>query len=378
MRYNLPDLNSVQQRLPAFPHRHRKESSVSSLITSRPRALALTLTVGLLALLAVAASGASGAGAAGPASKAKWAEIVAAAKKEGSVTIYSPQAPTNLQAMAAKFKEKYGINVTINRNIDSVLLSQINAEIGSGKVQADLWVQASKNYVLGALGNGWAVDAVGPDLYTKAYDRSQLAKPGKSFIVGTAILAMAWNTQLYPKGLKDIPDLLDPALKGKIGIPQPTAASFVDWYLWLEETYGKNFLQRLAAQQPKIYLSSLPIMQAVASGEIAASPFVPGNALDLKKQGAPIEFKLANKGNNWNAPFWGIILKQAPHPNAAQVLADFLVTKEGQETSQHLSGTVIKGVPDAFYAPPRIQKLSNLTPKKIADFQARWNSLFKK
>jgi iron(III) transport system substrate-binding protein len=350
---------------------------VSSLLTSRPRVLMLTLTVALLAVLAVAASGASGASSAGPASKAKWAQIVAKAKKEGSVTIYSAQAPTNLRAMAAKFKEKYGINVTVNRQIDSVMVSQINSEIGSGKVVADLWVQASKNYVLGALQNKWAVDAVGPDLYAKAYDRSKFAKPGKAFIVGTAILAMAWNTQAYPKGLKDIPDLLDPSLKGKIGIPQPTSASFVDWYLWLEETYGKSFLRKLAAQKPKIYLSSLPILQAITSGEISASPFVPGNALDLKKQGAPVQFKLANKGNNWNAPFWGIILKKAPHPNAAQVLADFLVTKAGQETSQHLSGTVLKGVPDAFYAPARNQKLSNLTPKKIAAFQARWNSLFK-
>jgi iron(III) transport system substrate-binding protein len=348
-----------------------------SIVSSRPRALVLTLTAALLAVLAVAASGASGATSATPASKAQWAEILAKAKKEGSVTIYSAQAPTNLQAMAAKFKEKYGINVTVNRQIDSVMLSQINSEIGAGKVVADLWVQASKNYVLGALENGWAADAVGPDLFAKAYDRSKFAKPGKAFIVGTAILAMAWNTQAYPKGLKDIPDLLDPALKGKIGIPQPTSASFVDWYLWLEETYGKNILPRLAAQNPKIYLSSLPIMQAVTSGEIAASPFVPGNALDLKKQGAPIEFKLANKGNNWNAPFWGIILKQAPHPNAAQVLADFLVTKDGQQASQHASGVVLQGVPDAYFAPPRNQKLSNLTPKKIADFQARWNSLFK-
>jgi iron(III) transport system substrate-binding protein len=72
-----------------------------------------------------------------------------------------------------------------------------------------------------------------------------------------------------------------------------------------------------------------------------------------------------------------MILKQAPHPNAAQVLADFLVTKDGQQTSQHASGVVLQGVPDAYYAPPRNQRLANLTPKKIADFQARWNSLFK-
>jgi hypothetical protein len=38
---------------------------------------------------------------------------------------------------------------------------------------------------------------------------------------------------------------------------------------------------------------------------------------------------------------------------------------------------VIAGVPEAFYVPARNQRLANLTPKKIADFQARWHSLFK-
>jgi iron(III) transport system substrate-binding protein len=340
------------------------------------RILILALAIGLLAVTSASAAGRATEGSASKAPAAKWAQLVAQAKREGQVTLYSTQNPALLADMAAKFKAKYGITVTINRNIDSVLAQQVTAEFGSGRRTADVWVAASKPLVLGAIKNGWLVDAVGPNLYAKIYDRKALAKPGKAFMVGTAVLGMSWNTAFFPQGLRDFPDILNPRLKGRIGIPQPTAASFVDWYLWLEATYGRNILNRLAEQEPKIYTSSLPMLQAVASGEIAASPFTPGTALDLKAQGAPVGYKLAKGFNTWNAPFWGMVLRGAPHPAAAQLLADYMVTKQGMGASQRLAGSVIKGIPNTFYVKPRNQKLSELTPAKIAAFQARWNRLF--
>jgi iron(III) transport system substrate-binding protein len=356
---------------------------VSRNVTLWRRALLAAVAIALLAVSGASASNSASAGAGPqakapkPATKKEWAALVAKAKQEGSVVVYTTQNPTTFANMAAKFKERYGIDVKINRNIDAVLASQVTAEFGSGKHTADIWIGASKPLVLGAIKNGWLVDAVGPNLFAKTYDRSTLAKPGKAFIVGTAVLGMGWNTNFFPPGLNDLPDLLNSRLKGRIGIPQPTSPSFVDWYLWVQETYGRNFLPRLAAQEPKIYGSSLPMTQAVASGEIAASPFVVATLLDLKSQGAPVGFKLAKGFKTWNAPFWGMMLKGAPHPAAAQLLADYMVTKEGMGLATRLSGSVIKGLPNTFYTTPRNQKLSDLTPKKVADFQAYWNSLFR-
>jgi iron(III) transport system substrate-binding protein len=350
-------------------------------VTSRPRVVAAVLALVLAAFVGASVSyGAPSAKSPFPASaptKAAWNRVIAKAKQEGTVTVYSAQAPTTLAALGAAFKNKYGINVTVNRQVDAVMVQQITAEQGSNKPVADLWVQASKNYTLGAVKNGWVTPPIGPSFYAKGYDRTKLLGPGPTAIVAAAVLGMAWNTSLYPQGIADIPGFLDPRLTGKIGIPQPTSASFIDWYLWLEETYGQNILTRLAAQKPKIYLSSLTMMQAVISGEITASPFVPPLALDQRKLGAPINFKLATKdGKTWNAPFWGMILKNAPHPNAAQLLADFMVTKEGQAAVQHLSGAVIDGATETFYVAPRVPNLKNFTPAKIAAFQARWKALF--
>jgi iron(III) transport system substrate-binding protein len=352
---------------------------VRSIVSSRPRALVLMLSVALLAALAsLTASGASGAAsAAGPASKKAWADIVAKAKKEGSVNLYSSHNPVNLADAAAKFKEKYGISVSVNRNIDSVLAQQVTAEHGGAKAVADIWMQSSLPYVLGATENGWMVDAVGPDFFHKRFNRAEFAKPGKAWAVGAAVLAIGWNTQRVPNGIKDYPDLLAASLSGgKIGVPQPSVPSYVDFYKWLEANYGQSYVQKLGAQKPKVYLSSLPTNQALASGELAAAVAVPGTTLDDKAKGAPVDFVIPKKGA-WNAPWFGMILKQAPHPSAAQLFANYLVTPEGQRALNHRYGAVLKGIPGTYDVPLRRQNLKELTPQKVSEYQAKWSSWFK-
>jgi iron(III) transport system substrate-binding protein len=352
------------------------------------RVLLVLFGVALLAVLAALSRGTPSAGAAPsgstaaapkPATKAQWAQIVARAKREGTVTLYTTQNPTLIADMAERFKQKYGITVVVNRNIDAVLVQQVTAEHGANSVKVDIWASASVPQVLGAHQpqNRWVVDGVGPDLFAKTFDRKLFVGPGKAVVVGEAILGMGWNTSQFPGGLKDMPDLLDPRLKGRIGVPIPSSPSFVDYYNWVEANYGRNFLSRLAGQEPKLYASSLPMTQAVASGEIAASPFVVPTILDLKKQGAPVGFKLAKGTKTWNAPYYGMIMQKAPHPNAAQVLLNYMITREGQGTSQRLAGVVQKNVPDGFFVEPRRQRLKDLTPAKVAEFQQRWDSMFR-
>jgi iron(III) transport system substrate-binding protein len=256
-----------------------------------------------------------------------------------------------------------------------VLASQLAHEFDSNDHVADVYVNASRGTVIALQRKGWTVPAVGPDLYAKFYDRAVLAKPGNAFIVGTFIPGIAWNTNLVKSTVASVKDFTKPAWKGKFGVPQPTTASQVDLYLWLEENFGKNIVRQLAANKPRIYLSSLTVQQAIVSGEIQGSFYVPGTALDQKKQGAPITWKLTLGAKSWNAPFYGNVVKGAPHPNAAQLLADYMVTKAGMGAAQHLTGAVIKGIAETFYAVPRTQKL--LTAKQVADYQASWSKLFK-
>jgi iron(III) transport system substrate-binding protein len=309
-----------------------------------------------------------------PLSAAAWRKLVGQAKAEGSVTIYSVQSPTALQAAATAFKAKYGITVNVNRGVDSTLLAQINAEEGTGKAIADIWVPSPKRYVIGAINNGWVVDAVGPNFFKKTFDRKTFMV-SKGWIVGSAVLGMAWNTQAYSGTIKTPADFTSSAFNGKIGIPDARISpSFMDWYLWAQSKYGADYLTKLAALHPKIYTSTLPMTQAVASGEIIGAPCAAGTALDLKAAGAPVDYKVL--ADNWNAPYYGLILKQAPHPAAAQLLANFLISPTGQGLVDHGFGADYPNIEGTFYAKPRIVKLSDFTPAKVNAFTAKWVSLF--
>jgi iron(III) transport system substrate-binding protein len=294
------------------------------------------------------------------------------------VTIYSSQGLDQLNDFGKKFEARYGIPVTIVRGVDGDNLAKITAEKETGKGIADVWVSASQPVIEAkAKEGGWFVPATGPDFDTVAYDKAKHYKPGDYFEVGAAILTFGWNTQSYEKGIKDYPDLLDPALAGgKIGVVEPSAASFVDFYNYLTETYGPDYVQKLAAQKPRIYPSSLPMAQALTSGEIDAATFVQVLS-DEKEQGAPVDSGLAEKA--WGARFYGMVVKTAPHPNAAQLLADFLVTPEGQGAVQRKASTVLKDVPGAVTdnSTVRVQDLAALTPEKVAAYQTEWNAMFK-
>jgi iron(III) transport system substrate-binding protein len=354
---------------------------VGSKVNSGRTRLTILLVI-VAALLAAVASTASAhtytaaATPGKPATKAQWAKLVAQAKKEGSVTIYSSQNPITLAVLADNFKKLYGVSVTINRNIDGTLATQVGAEESSHHAIADMWVSASKPLVLGSLKNGWVTDAVGPNLFAQTYDRSVFGKPGKAFVVGEAILGVAWNTQEFSGTVRDLTDVLR-APSGRIGVIIPSAPAIVDWYLWVQQTYGKSFLTKLAALHPKKYPSALPMGAAVESGEIAVGTFVAPTVLDDKAKGAPINWMLPKGKNAWNAPYYGMILKQAPHPAAAQLLADYMVTSAGQAAVMKYTGSVYKGAPTTYYVTPRQQNLKDLTPAKVAEFQAYWNNLFK-
>jgi iron(III) transport system substrate-binding protein len=313
-----------------------------------------------------------------PATAAAWKSIIAKAKAEGSVTLYSSQDPNNLAKFAARFKELFGVTLNFYRNNDSITVAQVTAEHGTGKAVADMWISAARPHVLGAVRNGWVVSAVGPNLFYKRYDRAKFAKPGKAFNVGTSTLGIGWNTRLYPQGVKDYPDFLNPALAGgRIGVLQPTSPAIVDYYQYMEKVYGKSFVTRLAAQKPQVYQSALPMLQAMAAGEISAGTLIPGTSIDLKAQGAPVDFAIPT-GSAWNAPYWGMVLKQAPHPNAAQLLANFMLSPEGQGLVARRYGSVLKGIQDTFFVPFHQQILLDLQPAKVAAYQQYWASLFLK
>ena len=98
--------------------------------------------------------------------------------------------------------------------------------------------------------------------------------------------------------------------------------------------------------------------------------------VDEKAAGAPVESGFAPE--IWGARFYGMVLKTAPNPNAAQLLANFIVTEEGQEAIARKAGSALPDITGSVGSTDTIrrQDLSQLTPEKMAEFQARFDKLF--
>ena len=307
--------------------------------------------------------------------------LVAAATEQGKVTVYSSQGLDALNQLATNFEAKYpGIDVEIVRGIDSDLAPIVEAENQTGQGVADLYINASLSWVQPHAEMGWFLPVEGPELTGEgSYDAEQYVHEGNYFEVGSAVLTFGWNSDLYPAGITDYEDLLDPELSGKLGVIEPTAPSIVDFYLWLEETFGEEYVEQLAALEPRIYPSSLPIGEALGSGEISATPYSAPQTLEpLKAQGAPVEFGISAEGA-WGARFFGMVPTSAPNPQAGFLFANYMVTPEAQEVVQATAGSVQPDVPGTLITNEEVreQDLSKLTPEAVAAYQEKWNGLFR-
>lgn len=305
----------------------------------------------------------------------EWQKVIDAAKTEGKVTIYSGQGLKQLNDLAARFKDKYGIEVEVVRAVESDLWPKVDVEHETGNGIADIMVSAALQLVLDRNSKGYALAPLGPSFDNPAYDRKTRVPEGTYFEASAAVLTFSWNKDLYPKGIKDYPDILDPSLEGKIGIPMAKTQGQVDFYLFLSENYGDDYIDKLAALKPRAYPGALPLGQAVTSGEIAVAIY--GEPLiDEQEMGAPVDWGLAPKP--WGARFYGLILKAGPHPNAAQLLADFMITEQGQEAIARKAAAVLPDIKGSIGSTDTVrpQDLSKLTPEFVEAFGERWDKLF--
>ena len=309
---------------------------------------------------------------------AEWDAIVAAAEQEGQVTLYSSQGVDQLNAFEAAFEAEYpAIDLTQVRMTDNDSTARVDVEHTTG-LMADAWVINSQATMQAkADEGGWFVEPAGQSFEAEDY-LDEYSHDGGYFEVGAAVLTFAWNTDAVAGGLADYEDLLDPELAGgRIAtIDASVSPAAVDFYLFLEENYGREFVEALAAQDPRLYPSALPIGEALGSGEVAAAAFaLPPIA--AQAAGAPVDFAIADQA--WGTRFFGSILDGGPHPNAAQVLMDFMVSPAGQEAVQAGQGSVLPDIPGTLTTNDRIrvQDLAALTPERVAEYLQDWDALFR-
>jgi iron(III) transport system substrate-binding protein len=299
--------------------------------------------------LAVLATGFAFACAGGPSSAevADWDKVVAAAKAEGSLVLYTALvgAPST-KAIARAFETKYGIPVQVLEARASELRERIRTEQSAGRYLGDVMFNSENQaIILNAEDKSIVRHEPVPNAtgLTDPFRDDGLKSP-----VMTINYGLLLNDRLVPPGEepKSWRDLTDPKWKGKILSDDMRAVGggYVVFFV-TNEKLGKAYHEALATQGIQFTREIREAARRVARGEMAIyMPFILGDIQNLK--GLPVRAFVPAEGAPY-VLYAASMIKDAPHRNAARLYIDFAMSDEVQEIfARDGFGIVRRGVLD--------------------------------
>ncbi len=263
----------------------------------------------------------------------RQAKLEAGAKKEGSVLYYT--VGTQTAPMMKRFREKYPfIKLEVSRANSTNLVRRTLEENKAGHHVVDAFGSS-----VGGLRPIRDAGILQPfkSPHADAYKKAAFEKDGHWMVDYASHLSFAWNTKEIPEAasIKTYEDLLDPRWKGKMTISGWTSTA-ARWLGVLIQEKGEKFVSKLGKQDIRVYQASpKAIANLIVSGEAPMSPIIYSSHIaNSKGKGASVEWKALGTtfANNGGVA----IAKKAPHPHAAMLLIDFMVSLEGQKMRQPL------------------------------------------
>lgn len=264
--------------------------------------------------------------------------LLKGAKAEGAVTFYTAVTEAIANRVGAAYTAKYGVKTQFVRLPGAQLQQRFSAEANTGNIAADLLFNAGNTAVFAEAGvkRGWiepiaeaGLPAIRSGELPRAYNR------GVTAVVQISPWSIAYNTEkLKPSDApKTWADLLKPGLKGQILLPDPRSSdAYFDVWSVLLERYGEGFFQQLRAQNPRQFVSLIPAIQGLGAGEGAvAFPAIRAGVQATKDKGAPLELVTPEDTTGIEVEVILTSRAMAKHPNAARLLANFVLSEEGNK-----------------------------------------------
>lgn len=287
------------------------------------------------------AGASSGGGAAVPSYYPKdYSSIIAAAKKEKGLSIYSNMAEYNWQPIIDAFKAKYPwVGDISTNNLDSAeVFQRYYSESAGGKSAASLMVSGDPT--------SW-IDFIKKHKAAADYKSPELAKlpdfgsplPGL-YTFSTDPILIAYNKALLkederPKGMKALADLVTSDM-GKFQHKVTTydvanSFGFAIEYVWAHKYSGAwDLLDKLLpAVRPE--QSSGPMVEKINTGEYLTGFFMSSTVVlpQAEKSGALLGWNYIADGTPMM--FRGMAIpKTAPQLATAKLMLDFLLSHDGQ------------------------------------------------
>jgi len=264
------------------------------------------------------------------------AELVEAAKAEGTLVFYSANPVPGTEHLAKAFEEKYGITVEPLGLPAGTLLQRFASELEAGSFNADIILGAGFDKVVTEdyAPKGWMIpikDAGIPALDAGEYPAEFLNKSTATVAYNPWIIA--YNTDLVKgEAPTTFKDMADPRYKDLVCMPNPEIAlAYIEIWDRVRAEYGEETLAAIAANNPKIYESAAAASSALGAGECAIAGPVSGPAVAALPEKAPVKALTPAVTTGTQMELGFINPEKVAHPNAAKLFAQYVLTPEGNE-----------------------------------------------
>jgi len=297
--------------------------------------------------------------------------LLAAAKKEGSLTFYTTIAEKDIPTIVLPFEKKYGIKINIWRAGTDKVLQRTLAEAAARRYEVDAIHFGSPE--MEALHREKILQPVNSPYFKELIPG---ALPAHHEWVATilSVWVQSYNTNLVKK--QDLPktyqDLLDPKWKGKLGIEVKNQ----EWFSTVAEELGgepgiRFFRELVAKNGMSVRQGHSLLNNMVVSGEVPMALTVYNYlAENAKRKGAPIDwFAIEPAVARSNAIG---IARHAPHPNAALLFYDYMIS-EAQKPFASLDY-----VPTNSNVPSPLKNIrfKLVDPVSVLDQMDKWTRLY--
>lgn len=288
----------------------------------------------------------------------EWGRTVEAAKKEGTLVHLSQIGGMVPRVLSQEMKSKFGIDIEWLSGTSGELAVRVLTERRAGIYSADVGIIAhvTPRSVLKPAGALESLDKVlflpdlaDPQEIKKVWRFGELDwvdKADHNILVFAPYVSvpMMLNTQLVKPGeIKGYRDLLNPKWKGKLLIGDPTISTGAgpSWAQAVgSNIMGWDYLRKLADQEPLLIRDKRQLGEWVAHGKYAAGIAMAAEIItEFVEVGAPVQPLLPEEGTYTVAGSNAItLISRAPHPNAAKLYINWLLSKEGQTTYSKVFG----------------------------------------
>lgn len=280
-----------------------------------------------------------------PSWKQEWDDTLMRAKKEGKLVVYlSTDNVLAKDPIIKAMSNNYGLELEIVVARPAEIIPRILAERKAGIFYFDIWVSGVGISVFKVLRPSGAVGDLKPNIILPEVKEEKnwrngkipwIDKEEKILSFGFVVFQSAdINTSLVKKEeMSSYMDLLNPKWKGKILMNDPTTVGRAPAYLQVvDKIMGRDFLRQLVKQEPLLMRDGRLQVEWLSQGKYPiALGSIPSIVYDFKKAGAPIEFIIFKEGTGITSSASNLlIIDNSPHPKAAKIFINWLLSQEGQ------------------------------------------------